>query len=182
MTNKVFSCRLAVVAAIVLAVALAPGLSEAFGTIEGTPLADEEMAQLRGGFLTPSGNFIYFGMEFMQTQFLAHNDPGNLASGTFINALHQQAAITKDGMAVDLQVLQGGGQANQANPAAYSIPVPKTAVTSNIMNNSGLLNTNITVGNFNTSAITNLINVHVGFFNIQNTHQARSVLGNWLGY
>lgn len=145
--------------------------------LSSTSLTDPEMAEIRGGFQMPNGNFVYFSMDFMRARFIAQPNTQNPVG--WVNALSQKAVITKEGMAFDLQILQGGDN-NSPNSLPVSNNPGGVSIANSFMNNSGFVNANITTGNYNASSIANLINVHVGFFNIGNPSQVLPALRSWM--
>jgi hypothetical protein len=170
--------------------------------LSGTSLTEHEMSEIRGGFQMPSGNFVYFSMDFMQMRFLSHNAPNTQNPAGWVNALSQTAVITKDGMEFNMQILQSGGGDNNGNTGTNSSPdtlqiasdpvnnstqnslpvqnTPAVSIANSFMNNSGFVNANITTGNFNASSIVNMINIHIGFFNIGNASQVLPLWQNWM--
>lgn len=150
--------------------------------LRGTSLTDPEMAEIRGGFQMSNGNFIYFSMDFMQVRFLSHSEPNN--SGAWMNTLSQRAVITNNGMAFDMQIVQAGGGDNNGDNTGNSSGTlslsPEVSIANSFMNNSGFINANLVTGNYNAASIANLINIHVGFFNIGNPSQVLSALTSWL--
>jgi hypothetical protein len=171
--------------------------------LSGTSLTEHEMSEIRGGFQMPSGNFIYFSMDFMQMRFLSHNAPNTQNPAGWVNALSKTAVITKDGMEFNMQILQSGGGDNNGNTGTNSSPdtlqitanpvidngapnslavqnAPAVSIANSFMNNSGFVNANITTGNFNASSIANLININIGFFNIGNASQFPASWMNWM--
>jgi hypothetical protein len=156
--------------------------------LSSTSLTEPEMAEIRGGFQMPNGNFVYFSMDFMQVRYLSHNEPNTQNPAGWVNVLSQRAAITRNGMEFNMQILQAGGGENPANNGTNSstqnsLPVqntPAVSIANSFMNNSGFVNANITTGNFNASSIANLININIGFFNIGNASQVLPALRSWM--
>jgi len=148
--------------------------------LNGTALTEPEMAEIRGGFQMSNGSFVYFSMDFMRARFIAHSEPNTQNPTGWMNVLSQKAVITKDGMAFDMQIMQaGGGDNNSPNSLLPNNP-GGVSIANSFMNNSGFINANITTGNYNASSIANLINIHVGFFNIGNSSQVLPALQSWM--
>lgn len=148
--------------------------------LRGASLTDPEMAEIRGGFQMSNGNFIYFSMDFLQVRFLSHSEPNNTNPPAWMNTLSQSAVITKDGMAFDMQIVQAGGGDNTGNSSGTLSLSPEVSIANSFMNNSGFINANLVTGNYNAASIANLINIHVGFFNIGNPSQVLPALTRWM--
>jgi hypothetical protein len=166
---------------------------------DSTPLSENDMDDVHGGFLNMNGNFVYFSMDFMQLRFLSHTEPGTQNPGTYLNSLRQTAVITENGMGLDLEILQSGGSGENSAEGSDSgsqftsegldndsymgnlnilEDFPATQVS--FSNNSGIMNANIITGNNNAASIANVINLRVGFFEVQNTANIRPIIENWL--
>jgi len=143
-------------------------------SLRGISLTEPEMAEIRGGFETPNGNFFYFSMDFMQVRFLSHNELNIQNPVGWVNALSKRAVITKDGMEFEMQIFQAGGGNPENNSTSNSSPSNSSTASNNLgsvsivdsfVNNQGFINANLITGNFNTASIANLINIHIVFVN-----------------
>lgn len=137
--------------------------------IAGEPLQMEEMKDIRGGFTTPNGNFLYFSMDFLRLNLIAHNEPTGMTTDGYVNSLRQQALIGKDGsIQMNLDIFQGGSTAENGISEGGASMLPDQ-LNSVIINDSftgfhGLSNANIITGNHNVGSIVNIFNVRLGFF------------------
>lgn len=138
--------------------------------ISGEPLSEMEMADAQGGFTLPSGDFLYFSMDFMRVNLVSHQQPGGTETTGFVNALHQNVVIGKDGsIQLNVDILQAGQGGDATNPQGATTGVPQQ-INAVLLNNSftdfhGLSNANIITGNHNVGSIVNVINLRLGFFN-----------------
>jgi len=147
----------------------------------GDPVPSNMLDDVRGGFLS-DGNFIYFSLDFMQFRFFSHNEPDSANSDGYMNSMSQSALITEEGIQVNLDILQSGSLSEIASDEAAS-EIPAQLLTGpqiSFMNNQGFVNANVIQGDHNAAAITNVINLNIGFFEVQSLDNIQSVLQNWL--
>ena len=141
--------------------------------IEGAVLDETEMADIRGGFTTPDGDFLFFSMDFMKFNLMSHSLPGsNGENSGFVNALRQQALIGKDGsIEFNLGIFQngqtgsGGGEGSLSG-AVSGMPqqLNSIIVDDSFQNFQGMNNANLISGNNNVGSIVNIINLQLGIF------------------
>ncbi|MBI5741049.1 MAG: hypothetical protein HZA16_10030 [Nitrospirae bacterium] len=161
--------------------------SDADSDIAGVPLSDQEMDEVRGGFSAPDGNFIYFSMDLMQVRFLSHNEPGSADATAFVNSLSQRTFITKDGMGIELQVIQAGNAVNETGPPSSPDSIldsgganlpPSSQIT--FTGNSGISSLIGINGNFNTAVIGNVLNINIFNISVQDASQLQPLMQNWM--
>jgi len=121
----------------------------------GVPISDLEMEETRGGFqMSNNGNFVYFSMDFMHMEYLAYKDPSSSiwAGSEFLG--------------------------NQLPP--IETPGVSGVINSNVLNNAGLTNVGMIVGNNNVLELANYLNLNLAFFQVTNPNFIKPVLSNWL--
>ena len=70
----------------------------------GVPISDIEMEETHGGFQMPNGNFLYFNMDFMHMEYLAHNDPAT-STETPASILGDQSDLLNNTNDLDIPAL-----------------------------------------------------------------------------
>jgi len=130
----------------------------------GVPISDIEMEETRGGFQMPNGNFVYFSMDFMHMDYMAHNDPSTSSTGA-------QTGILGD---------QNGLLNNTKFETMFSKTGVSGVINADVTNNVGFTNVGMILGNNNIQQLINNIEINLGFFQVASPDQIKPVLSNWL--
>jgi len=130
----------------------------------GVPISDIEMEETHGGFQMPNGNFVFFSMDFMHMDYLAHNDPTSPSgSGILPGILGDQ-----------------GEPLNNTNFETLSVPGVTGVINNNVTNNIGFTNVGVILGNNNVQQLYNFLNLNLAFFQVTNPDHIKPVLSNWM--
>jgi hypothetical protein len=130
----------------------------------GVPISDIEMEETHGGFQMPNGNFVFFSMDFMHMDYLAHNDPaGPSSSGILPGILGDQGELL-----------------NNTNFETLSVPGVAGVINNNVTNNIGFTNVGVILGNNNVQQLFNFLNLNLAFFQVTNPDNIKPVLSNWM--
>jgi len=122
----------------------------------GIPISDLEMEETHGGFQMPNGNFLYFSMDIMHVEYLAHNEPDT-------------STVTLPDTYANYSEIAG----------EVSVPGVAGAIT-NIYSNQGFTNVGVIVGNNNVQNIQQFIDISLGFFQVSSPNLIKPVLSNWM--
>jgi hypothetical protein len=128
----------------------------------GVPISDIEMEETHGGFQMPNGNFLYFNMDFMHMEYLAHNDPAT-NPGTLASILGDQSDIL-----------------NNTNNETLSAPGVTGVINNYVADNIGLTNVAVAMGDNITQKLVNYLNINLLTFQVTNQDQIKPVLSNWM--
>jgi len=130
----------------------------------GVPISDIEMEETHGGFQMPNGNFVYFSMDVIHMDYLAHNDPASpLSSGTLAGILGDQSDML-----------------NNKDYGTLSVPGVSGVINNNVTNNIGFTNVGVILGNNNVQQLYNYLNLNLAFFQVTNPDHIKPVLSNWM--
>lgn len=153
------------------------------GTFAGEALSDVEMADIRGGFSLPNGDYMALSLDFMSLRMLTQTDSLQPNATGWVNALNQHARITDKGIEFDMGIFQGGSLAGP-NAGGSHFLVPSQTNQANVLgsfnNFSGLANANIITGNFNTATNVNIFNIKVDY--IKGADFSRHQLTDFIGF
>jgi hypothetical protein len=159
--------------------------------LQGETLSEDEMAEARGGLSLPGGGYMEFSMDYLRLQFLGSGDPASQHTSAWVNSISQRATITDEGIKFSMDILQGysGGESGDDSDTAGPIGGNNlnarqdpgstgngqggfgSSQTNNILAKdsltgfTGLANTNLIAGNYNSASIVNIFNIKVNFFN-----------------
>jgi hypothetical protein len=131
----------------------------------GVPISDIEMEETHGGFQMPNGNFLYFTMDVMHMEYLAHNNPASPPdTGALASFL--------------------GNQSNVLNNTNYEklpeVPGVGGLINNDVTNNVGFTNVGVILGNNNVQNLYNFLNLNLAFFQVTSPNHIKPVLSNWL--
>lgn len=130
----------------------------------GVPISDIEMEETHGGFQMPNGNFLYFSMDIMHMEYLAHNNPAiPTSTGTLPGITGDQSDLL-----------------NNTNYETLSVPGVTGVINPNVINNVGLTNIGVILGNNNVMKLFNYLDINLAFFQVTNPNHIKPVLSNWL--
>ena len=131
----------------------------------GVPISDIEMEETHGGFQMPNGNFLYFTMDFMHMEYLAHNDSAIPDAGTLTSILGDQSRLLND-----------PGNGTFSAPGVAGLINNDVDVAGNI----GLTNVAVAIGNGITQHLANYVDIDLLTFQVTNQDQIKPILSNWM--
>ena len=129
----------------------------------GVPISDIEMEETHGGFQMPNGNFLYFSMDFMHMEYLAHNDSAFPNAGALTSILGDQSELL-----------------NNTNNETVSAAGVTGVIHNYVADNIGLTNVAVAMGDNITQKLINYLNINLLTFQITNQDQIKPVLSNYL--
>ena len=130
----------------------------------GVPISDIEMEETHGGFQMPNGNFLYFTMDFMHMEYLAHNDAGLPNADALTSILGDQSSLLN----------------NEPGNGTFSVPGVAGVINNYVANNIGFTNVAVAMGNDITQTLCNYLNINLLTFQVTNQDQIKPVLSNYL--
>ena len=110
----------------------------------------------------PNGNFLYFNMDFMHMEYLAHNDPAT-STETPASILGDQSDLL-----------------NNTNDLEFQLDGATGLINNYVADNTGLTNVAVALGDNITQNLVNYLNINLLTIQVSSQDQIQPALSNWL--